>query len=105
MSVYQPESWIILKVNSEKHGIFYKVLASVMGNWRLNSGITKVVEKPEAYLVYGHSGSVYECFKDSERVQGHMVALYESLIKDPAVEEIKMKDLPEEFFEQSELIN
>ena len=48
MSEYTCDNWVVIKFNTEEHGIFYKVLVGTSGgyldgdSWRMNSGITKV---------------------------------------------------------------
>jgi hypothetical protein len=34
-------------------------------DWRLNSGVVSVTEDDKKYYFAGHSGSVYECWKDA----------------------------------------
>lgn len=62
---YYPDKWCIVKINKD----LYKVFASFYGgyagadSWKLNSGITKVVETDTNIEFYGCSGSVYICDK------------------------------------------
>ena len=62
-----PDKWVVLKINAEPP--FYRVFAVWRGgylsgeSWRINSGVDRVEETEDAYLFYGHSGSVYECAK------------------------------------------
>ena len=71
MSEYTCDNWVVIKFNTEEHGIFYKVLVGTSGgyldgdSWRMNSGITKVEEDEECYYFYGASGSRYRCYKES----------------------------------------
>jgi hypothetical protein len=64
---YKAHNWVILELeyNEDK---YYKVLAQVdigLSGWRLNSGISKVIEYPDYYEFYGSSGSgsYYTCPK------------------------------------------
>lgn len=57
---YIPEEWMLIKLNELDS---YKVFAIIRGQWRVNSGIEKVVEDDETYYFYGFSGSVYKCYK------------------------------------------
>ena len=67
MSEYTCDNWVVIKFNTEEHGIYYKVLVGTSGgyldgdSWRMNSGITKVEEDEAFYYFYGSSGSRYRC--------------------------------------------
>ena len=69
---YQPDGWVIIKIALQDSEVFYKVFASWSGSymagnhWRMNSGITRVVDKGDRYLIYGESGSCYDCGKEAE---------------------------------------
>lgn len=49
-----------------------KIFASFSGgytqgdSWKLNSGVTKIIEKNNLYNIYGYSGSVYIVHKKGE---------------------------------------
>jgi hypothetical protein len=49
----------------------YRVFGSWYGgygggdSWRMNSGITKLIEEDDYYLFIGSSGSTYACHKDT----------------------------------------
>lgn len=74
-----PDSWVILKINHDGN-ILYKVLASFYGgyggsdSWRLNSGITKVVDDEDKWLFYGVSGSCYVCSKHPRAYSTNTIA-------------------------------
>lgn len=65
--IYCPDKWHFVDT-----GICVKVFATWLGGyvhgdeWRLNSGCTKIIEESDCYVVYGHSGSVYELAKGYE---------------------------------------
>ena len=74
MTDYIPDAWIILRFESEEHGIVYKVLGGWGGGylsgdgWRLSSGIKKVEWIPDdtnvghkTYVIHNDSGSRYFC--------------------------------------------
>jgi hypothetical protein len=71
MNEYTCDNWVVIKFNTEEHGIFYKLLVGTSGgyldgdSWRMNSGITSVEEDKECYYFYGSSGSRYRCYKES----------------------------------------
>ena len=72
--------WRILKITDE-HGLslfkLFQAFSLGMNDWWLNSGIVKVEETPESYVVYGVSGSEYEVAKtdegDSPALEGFLV--------------------------------
>lgn len=64
---YKAHNWVIVEITN-KDEIYYKVLAQVevgLNGWRLNSGISKVIEYADYYEFYGcsGSGSYYTCPK------------------------------------------
>ena len=69
MSYYCPDTWVVIKINSNS-GVFYKILAGWNGgyakgdSWRMNSGITECIEEDDYWLFIGSSGSTYACHKD-----------------------------------------
>lgn len=78
MSTYTPDRWVVLKL-TRGSDVTYKVLAGWYGgycgsdSWQLNSGIVRVVDQGDAYEFYGHSGSVYTCYKVSEGMSSLMM--------------------------------
>ena len=77
--MYRPTKWVIVRVDNPVHGTYFKVLGmwNPMSDmpWRMNSGITKIFDRGNYYEVHGNSGSVYECFKGSEKVPEYMQTL------------------------------
>lgn len=82
--MYQPDAWTIVKItpndtNIEPH---YRVFAGWYGgyagsdSWKMNSGITKIDDGGDYYDFHGYSGSVYRCYKGSERMTGYMAQIY-----------------------------
>lgn len=69
--MYHPDRWALLKITNGDETV-YKILAGFYGgfagsnSWKLNSGVTKVEEDADLWLVYGESGSVYACRKNAE---------------------------------------
>lgn len=69
MSYYQPDKWMIVKITSDDP--HYRVFGSWYGgylgadSWRMNSGITSMIEENDHYLFIGSSGSTYACHKDN----------------------------------------
>lgn len=107
-----PDAWTILKFSGDGvvGGPMYKVLAGWYGgytgsdSWRLNSGISRVEESNECYFFHGHSGSVYQCYKNIERMTGLMSSKFEFWRKnsppDVSIDLIEVKDLLSEFTAQ-----
>jgi hypothetical protein len=90
MTNYYPDNWVVLRIKAEQP--FYKVLAGWSGSylhgssWKINSGITHVVEEENAYLFYGHSGSCYVCGKESYGLRMNNVHAYNRLQETGTVE-------------------
>ncbi len=68
MSYYQPDKWMLIKITGKDP--HYRVFGSWYGGyagadeWRMNSGITQLIEEDDHYLFIGSSGSTYACHKD-----------------------------------------
>ena len=43
----------------------------------MNSGIVKVSDEGDYWDVYGDSGSVYKCYKTSEKLSGYTAQIFE----------------------------
>lgn len=103
--VNTPDNWIVLQVNANRKNEepLYKILCGWSGGyldgdcWKMNSGISKIVETNEAYEVHGFSGSLYVCYKDSETIRNNCYHIFEQLTKKypENVKKIDMKDLKE----------
>lgn len=84
MSNYTPDCWVIVIVESPKHGKVPKLMSGWYGGygssdeWKLNSGIAKVVEDGDRFDVHGVSGSVNSCHKRSERASSLMLSTIDS---------------------------
>jgi hypothetical protein len=69
MTNYTPDRWVVIKI-SQREDVTYKVFASWYGgyadgdSWKVNSGITGVVEENSCYVFSGASGSTYTCHKE-----------------------------------------
>ena len=67
---YTPDKWVMLKMVYESETI-YKILASWYGgylygdSWKLNSGVTGVIDTGRYLVFTGHSGSTYRVHKDA----------------------------------------
>lgn len=62
-----PDGWIVIKMEPIVGVPYYKLFASWNGaylsgdQWKMNSGISKVVEDEDHYYIFGFSGSCYKC--------------------------------------------
>ena len=77
LSSYNPDKWIVLRINSDEP--HYRLFVTWAGgyttgdSWRMNSGITSVVEDVEDHnywLFFGESGSCYRCYKERYGIAG-----------------------------------
>ena len=84
MSTYTPDSWVIVKIQSEKYGTIYKVLAGWSGSylygasWKISSGIVTFEDKGEYYESLQDSGSTYVLYKRSERMSAIVASTFAS---------------------------
>lgn len=85
--MYQPDNWVILKVQPDEYTApFYRVLAGWSGgyldgdSWRLNSGIDEIKEDGDYYLFIGASGSTYKCHKNAETVRMNIAPTLSSIL-------------------------
>lgn len=103
MSEYTPDTWVVLKLVSNKKPV-YKVLAGWGGgylygsSWKLNSGVTKIEEDGQCYLFHGSSGSVYRCRKSSYGLSGYTSGILANFQKqaDESEGRLSIEMLPEE---------
>lgn len=95
-NIYNPNKWLIVQVNSSP--IHYRVFGTWSGGyldgdaWRLNSGITKIEEDGDYYLIHGYSGSIYKVHKEMYGIAGG----YNYGILTPKIESGKYEIMPEE---------
>ena len=89
---YTPDVWVILKITDtgiDMPVVYYKVLAGWYGGfakgdeWKINSGISKIKENDNLYIIEGYSGNQYICRKDSEKVSILTHSVAESMKKLP----------------------
>jgi len=84
MSEYNPDKWVIIKFKG-KDSTWYKVLGSWYGgyldgdSWRLSSGLEKIEEDGEFYLMKNFSGSVYKCHKTSDGMHMTSSGVYQTI--------------------------
>lgn len=77
MSDYTPDKWVIMRITSSDNPPINKAVGSWYGNftggnsWRMNSGIQKITEDEDFYLVHGYSGSIYRCRKGCQGMSAY----------------------------------
>ena len=75
MSEYYPDNWVLVEFIKDNIAT-RKVLAGWHGGylgsdeWRLSSGVTKIVETETGYEIHNESGSIYYCNKRNMRLSG-----------------------------------
>lgn len=80
--MYVPDTWVLLKFNSDEYGTVYKVLAGWYGSYtsgdayKINSGITSYNSSDNAAIFKGHSGSEYLCALDREGFSNYTSMIY-----------------------------
>jgi len=78
------DNWVVMKLPEKG----YKLLTGNSGgyldgdSWRLNSGITSMVDDGDFWLVYGHSGSAYRCHKEAYTVRFNCLNVYNLLLEE-----------------------
>ncbi|CAB5214139.1 hypothetical protein UFOVP190_19 [uncultured Caudovirales phage] len=89
MTVYNPDLWVIVELKyNDSDEVNRKVLASWYGGylgsdrWKLSSGITEIVDKDLYYEIHNHSGSIYNCGKQSQGMSGYTSGIFTSFEKD-----------------------
>jgi len=103
MSEYNPDVWVVVKIQAPGHEMYYRILAGWYGGylgsdeWKLSSGIEKVIDKGNYFEVYNASGSVYNCHKETERMSSYTYSIfkrYEKQAKEKSwvYEIVEMKD-------------
>lgn len=60
--------WVILKISDTLHKVFAMWSGGYLDgdSWKASSGIMKIENKDDHYLVHNASGSVYKCVKSAE---------------------------------------
>lgn len=80
---YIPDAWCVIELGDSKRTI-RKVFAGWYGgftqgdSWKLSSGITEAKEFDNRWEFKNHSGSLYICYKNSQRMSGYMSGIFNS---------------------------
>ena len=78
---YVPDCWVVLELGDANRTI-RKVFAGWYGgytqgdSWKLSSGITEAQEFDNRWEFKNHSGSLYICYKNANRMSGYMSGIY-----------------------------
>lgn len=73
-SEYNPESWVLLKIQKDNEKPLYKVFGAWRGGyatgdyWRFNSGIKSYEVDDTFVYFYGYTGSCYKCKLNTENI-------------------------------------
>ncbi len=86
---YVPDYWRVIKLTGKRVGDepLYKIIATWSGgyttgeSWKINSGIVSIKEEEDYYDIYGMSGSVYRCYKESEGANYYMMEIFDNYKK------------------------
>ena len=95
MSDYTPDKWLVVKITGPDTPPVHKVFACWYGgylgsdSWKLNSGITKMVEN-------GSSGSTYACHKATYGASSYGYGILENMVTKALANNITIEVLPEE---------
>ena len=106
LALYTPDSWVIVKIQSEKYETIYKVLAGWSGSylygasWKLSSGIVTFEDKGEHYESLQDSGSTYVLYKSSERMSAIVASTFASF-----KEQLKGNDGTIEVIDSGDYVN
>jgi hypothetical protein len=87
---YAPDVWVIVEIagNKVKNSPYHRVLAGWYGgyagsdSWKMNSGITQIVDKGNWYEIHGDSGSIYNCGKSAERMSSYTASIFQGYAAD-----------------------
>jgi hypothetical protein len=88
MSSYTPDVWKVIEVTNEGHPARVSVLGGWYGgwagsnSWKLSSGIMAWDDQGDYYEAKNASGSVYRCYKASERTSMLTMSVLQGWIKE-----------------------
>ena len=86
-TIYTPDRWVIVRINTPEYGVVDKILCSWAGSyiygssWKLSSGMLTFEEDKDSYTSMQDSGSIYMLRKTSEGMSGIMSGIYQNLIE------------------------
>lgn len=98
---YTPDRWLAIKIAS-KEDSHHRIFACWYGSfttgdsWKMNSGISSVIEKDDYYDVTGDSGSIYRCYKDAYGISSYGDSVLSKFIREGAEEDVIIEIVPSE---------
>lgn len=90
--LYEWSSYRVLKITTESE-TYFKVFGANSSDWRINSGITKVVYNEEYIAFFGYTGSVYVCPIGEYRMSMFTMCELNSITALPNVELVEHDNL------------
>ena len=106
MSVYVPDTWVIVKITHKEEAPIYKILAGWYGgfagsnSWKLSSGITSVEvdpDFPEQTHYHQSSGSTYVCHAGTYGFSFLTSSMFSSWVKDGLENNFTIEAMPHDF--------
>ncbi len=92
--MHKPDKGIIVKIPQGA-----KVLGSWSGgyldgdSWRLSSGLERIEEDGDYYLMHNYSGSIYKCHKETEGMNRMALSIFNQLKDmDDSIEQISVEE-------------
>lgn len=88
MTTYNPDKWMLVKLTNNEGKFHHRVFAVWSGSyttgdsWKLNSGITKILEDEDFYKFEGSSGSVYHCRKGMYGSTGYGHSVIRNIVEE-----------------------
>ena len=89
MSEYTPDNWVIVEISgTDVPETYHRILAGWHGgylygdSWKMSSGVTKIVDCDTHWAIHNHSGSIYNCHKNNERLAGMTFGVLNSYSKE-----------------------
>lgn len=95
----QPDDWVVVKITDRSNQSFHhRVFCTWRGGyvqgevWQMNSGIIKIEEDGDLYLIHGFSGSIYAVRKNSRRLSGYGSSVLNRLRRRATGVDIQIQD-------------
>jgi hypothetical protein len=86
--MYTPDGWVIVYISDGIDGNYtHRVFASWYGgylngdSWRMSSGIVKITDNGDHWSIDNHSGSVYNCAKNKNKLSSYTQSILYSYQK------------------------
>ena len=92
-----PDTWQVVKLTAKETGeVHYRLMCGWYGgftqgdSWRMSSGIEKIIDEDTHWRIPQHSGSVYVCHKNNERLSGFAANTLNHIIETSTVVDIEL---------------